>query len=298
MLAEGRGVMLWWAPFGGTGLTFLQLFVLAIVQGVTEFLPVSSKAHLLLVPALTGEDGHILVIDLAVNIGTLCAVIAYLWRDSWSIVYGLWRFIRTRRGNPGLVLLGLLILGSIPIFAAGYALQELVGTATLKGAEIVAWTTFVFGILLYVIDRMCLTVRRMEHLGAGSAIAIGVFQILALLPGTSRAGITMTAARLLGYERPDAARFSMLLAIPTIIASSVLLGVDLERLGNTQIGFAAILAAATAFIVALAAIAAMMSWLKEGNFTPFAVYRVLLGIFLLIWLYTGWFGGFMPPAPH
>ncbi|MGE5145619.1 MAG: undecaprenyl-diphosphate phosphatase [Candidatus Eiseniibacteriota bacterium] len=279
-------------------MTFLQLFVLAIVQGVTEFLPVSSNAHLLLVPALTGEDGHLLAIDLAVNVGTLLAVIAYLWRDSWSMVHGLYRFVRTRRGNPGLVLIGLLILGSIPIFAAGYGLREMTGSATFKGPEIVAWTTFGFGILLYVIDKMCLTVRRMEHLGAGSAIVIGFFQILALLPGTSRAGITMTAARLLGYERPDAARFSMLLAIPTIIASSVMLGVDLDRLGNTQIGFAAILAVVTAFIVAFVAIAAMMSWLKEGNFTPFAVYRVLLGLFLLIWLYTSWFSGFMPPSPH
>ena len=108
----------------------------------------------------------------------------------------------------------------------------------------------------------------------------------------------MTAARLIGYERPDAARFSMLLAIPTIVASSILLGVDLDRLGNTQIGFAAILAAGTAFIVALIAIAAMMSWLKHASFTPFAVYRILLGIFLLLWIYTGWFGSFMPPAPH
>ena len=138
----------------------------------------------------------------------------------------------------------------------------------------------------------------MEHLGAGSAVVIGLFQVLALLPGTSRAGITMTAARLLGYERPDAARFSMLLAIPTIVASGALLGVDLDRLGNTQIGYAAILAAFAAFIVALVAIAAMMSWLKNYDFTPFVIYRVLLGIFLLIWLYTSWFGGFMPPAPH
>ena len=298
MLAEPRTLMLWWAPFGGTGLTFFELIVLAIVQGITEVLPVSSQAHLLLVPALTGWNGPAPSIDVAVHVGTLCAVIAYLWRESWSMVVGLWRFARTRRGNPGIRLIGLLILGTIPVVVAGYLLMEATGGAGLRSIEVIAWTTLGFGLLLYAIDKTCLTVRRMEHLGAGSAIVIGLFQVLALLPGTSRAGITMTAARLLGYERPDAARFSMLLSIPTLIASGVLVGMDLYRAGNTGLGLAPILATVLAFVTALLAIAAMMSWLKHASFAPFAVYRVLVGIFLLVWLYTSWFGSFLPPAPH
>jgi undecaprenyl-diphosphatase len=271
--------------------------VLAVVQGITEFLPISSQAHLLLVPALAGWPDQGLTIDVAVHVGTLGAVIAYLWRESWAMLTGLWRLIRRRRGSPGLRLIGLLILGTIPVVGAGYLLKETTGGAGLRSLEIVAWATLVFGLLLYAVDKTCLTVRRMEHLGAGSVLIIGLFQVLALLPGTSRAGITMTAARLLGYERPDAARFSMLLSIPTIIASGVLLGMDLWHSGNSRLGLAAILAAALSFVTAFIAIAVMMSWLRRASFTPFVVYRVLLGIFLLIWVYTGWFGGFMPPAP-
>ena len=289
--------MLWLGPFGGTGLTFLQLFVLAIVQGVTEFLPVSSKPHLLLVPALVGGAGAGSAVGAAIHVGALAAVVAYLWRDSWAMLVGLWRFGRTRRGNPGIRLIGLLILGTIPVVVGAYALNRATAGTGLQSPQIIAWATLGFGVLLFAIDRTCLTVRRMEHLGAGSAIVIGLFQVLALLPGTSRAGITMTAGRLLGYERPDAARFSLLLSIPTIAAGAVLLGLDAQRAGELHFGLAVILAAIVAFIAALAAIAAMMSWLRHGSFTPFAIYRVLLGIFLLLWLYTGWFS-FLPAAPH
>src|SRR5690606_19718895 len=123
--------------------------------------------------------------------------------------------------------------------------------------EVVAWTTLVFGVLLLAVDKACLTVRRMEHLGAGSALIIGLLQVLALVPGAGRAAVTMTAARLLGYERPDAARFSILLSIPTIIASAALLGMDLQAAGTLRIGLAAVLAAILSFVAALAAIALM-----------------------------------------
>jgi undecaprenyl-diphosphatase len=278
-------------------LTFLQLIVLAIVQAVTAFLPVSSKPHLLLAPAVIGLAGAGSGVAAAIHLGALAAVLAYLWRDSWAMATGLWRFVRTRRGNPGLRLIGLLILGTLPVAAAAYALEELTDGARLQSPQIIAWATLGFAVLLFAIDRTCLTVRRMEHLGAGSAIAIGLFQVLALLPGTSRAGIAMTAGRLLGYERPDAARFSLLLSIPTMIGATVLLGLDAQRAGALQLSLSVVLAAIIAFVAALIGIAAMMSWLRHHSFTPFVLYRVLLGIFLLVWLYTGWFGGFMPPAP-
>jgi undecaprenyl-diphosphatase len=298
MLAERRALMLWWGPFGGTGLTFLQLIVLAIVQAVTAFLPVSSRPHLLLAPAVIGVAGAGSAVGVAIHVGALAAVVAYLWRDSWAMLTGLWRFARTRRGNPGIRLIGLLILGTLPIAVAAYVLHSSTYGTSLQGPQIVAWATLGFGVVLFAIDRTCLTVRRMEHLGAGSAIAIGLFQVLALLPGTSRAGIAMTAGRLLGYERPDAARFSLLLSIPALAGAAVLLGLDAQRAGELHLGLAVVLAALIAFVAALIAIAAMMSWLRNGSFTPFVVYRVLLGIFLLVWLYTGWFGSFMPPAPH
>jgi undecaprenyl-diphosphatase len=290
--------MLWWASFGGTGLTFLQLFALAIEEGVTTVLPISSQAHLLLVAAVTGAPAGNTAIDLAVHVGVLAAVVAYFWRDSWSMVTGLWRFARNRRSNPGIRLIGLLVLGTTPIAAAAYALKAATAGAGVGGTEVIAWATLGFGLLLYIIDRTCLTVSRMEHVGAGSVLVIGLFQVLALLPGASRAGVTMTAARLLGYERPDAARVSLLLSIPAILGSGALLCLDLHRSGETALGLAAVLAAVAGFVAAFIAIAAMMSWLRRSSFAPLAIYRVLLGAFLLIWLYTTWFGGFLPPAPH
>jgi undecaprenyl-diphosphatase len=278
-------------------LTFLQLIVLAIVQAVTAFLPVSSKPHLLLAPAVIGIAGAGAGVSAAIHLGALAAVAAYLWRDSWAMLAGLWRFARTRRSNPGIRLVGLLILGTLPVAAAAYALEAYTDGAALRSPQIIAWTTFGFAILLFAIDRTCLTVRRMDHLGAGSAITIGLFQVLALLPGTSRAGIAITAGRLLGYERPDAARFSLLLSIPTMIGATLLLGLDAQRAGALQLSLSVVLAAVVAFLAALIGIAAMMSWLRRHSFAPFVLYRVLLGIFLLVWLYTGWFAGFMPPAP-
>ena len=280
----------------GNGVTFLQLIVLAVVQGVTAFLPIGSEAHLLMVPPVTGWSGHGPSVDLAIHVGMLGAVIAYLWRESWAMVVGLWYLFRKRRGGPGVRLIGLMIVGTIPVFGAAYLLKMATGGTGLRSVEVVAWATLVVGILLYAVDKTCLTVRRMEHIGAGSALIIGLSQVLMLLPGAGRAGVTMTAARLIGYERPDAARFSMLLSIPVIVASGVLIGVDPQAAGTLRMGLAAILAAALSFLAALAAMAVMMSWLKRATFAPFAAYRVLLGIFLLIWIYTGWFGGFMPAA--
>jgi undecaprenyl-diphosphatase len=143
-----------------------------------------------------------------------------------------------------------------------------------------------FGVVLYVVDRSCLTVRRIEHMRWGGALAIGLAQVLALVPGTSRAGITMTAARALGYERTEAARFSMLLSIPVIAAAGVLEGFELWRAGDAELTLSVALAVAMAFGAALAAIGLLMRWLTRASFTPFVVYRVALGAALLWLAYT------------
>jgi undecaprenyl-diphosphatase len=127
-------------------------------------------------------------------------------------------------------------------------------------------------------------VRRIEHLGAGGAIFIGLAQVLAFIPGTSRSGITMTAARFLGFERPEAARFSLLLSIPAILGAGTLTGLDLYESGNVRLGFDAIAAAALSFLVAFLSIALMIRWLRRAGFTPFVFYRIFLGVALLIWV--------------
>ena len=197
--------------------------------------------------------------------------------------------IRGRR-SPASALLIYLLLATVPIvivgallLAGGYEDGDL---TWLRHLDVIGWTTLVFGLLLFLADRMGMTVRRIAHMTPVSALIIGCAQILALVPGTSRSGITMTAARMLGFEREDAARFAVLLGVPAILASAVPSGVALYNRGDATVGLDAALAALLAFTVAVAAIAAMMRWLQRASFTPFVVYRLLLGIAILVWVYT------------
>jgi len=283
-------------PVEGGLLPLLHIAVLAAVQGITEFLPISSSGHLILVPAVAGWPDQGVTIDIAVHVGTLGAVMAYLWRDIWEILLG-FRQLARKRLSPGMGLFGIIVVGTIPVVIAGYLLHETRGGPP-RSVEIIAWTTLGFGILLFVVDRLFMTVRRVEHMGAFHALVIGLFQVLALIPGTSRSGITMTAGRMLGYERAESARFSMLLSIPTIMGAGVLAGLDLYEAGDVALNRDAVLAAGLAFVFAFFAIAAMMSWLRRATFTPFVIYRVILGAALLCWIY-GVFDTvpWIPPPP-
>jgi len=276
----------WRLPgLGAPLVTVEQLIVLAIVQGITEFLPISSSGHLILVPYFTGEADQGLMIDVALHVGTLGAVMLYLWRDIVRMLVGLGRALRGR-GDPGGRLALQLVVATLPLVAAGYAASRYLGD-TLRSVEVIAWATLGFGILLWLVDRAGMTVRRIEHMSYAGALFIGCSQVLALIPGTSRSGITMTAARLLGFERSETARFSMLLSIPAIVASGTLQGIKLYQTGNAQLTVDAFIAAGLALAAALVAIAAMMGWLRRASFLPFVLYRIALGGGLLIWVYFG-----------
>lgn len=261
----------------------LQIVVLALVQGITEFLPISSSGHLALVPMLTSWPDQGLTIDVAVHVGTLLAVMLYFWRDVAAMLRGVGRAL-TFRGGPEVRLLWHLILATVPVITAALLFRDVI-ESSLRSLEVIAWATLGFGLLLGVADRVGLTVRRIEHMTTLDALVLGVFQALALIPGTSRSGITMTAARLLGYERPDAARFSMLMSIPTIAAAGLLLGLELYSLDDRTVTREALIAAGLALVSALAAMALLMAWLRRAGFLPFVVYRVLLGLGLLAIVY-------------
>ncbi len=274
---------------------FLHLVVLAAVQGLTEFLPISSTGHLRLVSLSTGWPDQGLMMDVAVHVGTLFAVMLYFWRDLSSMVMSLRNSLRRsttkRRIDEDFWLAVKLIIATFPVIAAGLAV-DLYLTTELRVLEVIAWSTLGFGVLLYIADQANMTVKRMDHISLWGALLIGLFQALALIPGTSRAGITMTAARLLGVERRDAARFSMLLSIPVIIGAGTLKGIELYRAEDAQLTSDAFTAAGLAFLFALLAIALLMQWLKRASFTPFVVYRVLLGAGLVYVAY--WMPGIMP----
>ncbi len=268
-------------------MSLLQIIVIALVQGITEFLPISSSAHLAVIPALAGWPDQGLAFDVAVHVGTLGAVLVYFRRDVGAMLGGLWSAASGRRRRPeGARMAGLLVVATVPVVIAGGAMHVLGVDESLRRVDVIGGTLIGFGILLFLVDRASMTVRRLEHLGTGGAVFIGLAQVLALIPGTSRAGITITLARLLGFERRDAARFSLLLSIPTILGAGILSGVDIYQTGDVELGLRAALAAALAFLAALATIAVMMAWLRRAGFTPFVVYRVIAGVALLIWWYS------------
>lgn len=277
-------------PEAGQGRPVLHIFILALVQGITEFLPISSSAHIDISFALFDwagwqvaeqTQGERLTINVAVHVGTLAAVCLYYWRDLLQILLGTFKLL-SGEVTPGGRLLGYLFVGSLPLVVIGFLFHDLF--ERLHSVEVIAWTSIGFGVLLYVFDRIGLTVRRLEHLKLADALIVGLAQVLAFIPGTSRSGITMTAARFLGFERAEAARFSLLLSIPAILGAGLLEGFDLWQTGDVALGTNAIVAAAVSFPVALAAIALMVRWLRNASFTPFVVYRVVLGIALLYWI--------------
>ena len=268
-------------------MSILHIVVITFIQGVTEFLPISSSGHLVLVPIFTGWPDQGQIIDVAVHVGTLAAVVLYFWRDVFAMLRGI-VFVMRGRKDPYAKLAGLIVLATIPVFVVGYVLNHH-GVDGLRSLNVVAWTTLGFGIVLWLSDKVGMTLRRVEHMGVSDAIIIGFAQILALIPGTSRSGVTMSAARVLGMERGDAARFSMLLSIPTIIGAGTLSAIDLYRTGDLQLTHDAIFVVIFSLVVALVAISFLMTWLKRASFTPFAIYRIILGSGLL-WLSYGHFG--------
>lgn len=265
-------------------MTVLQIVVLAILQGLTEFLPISSSGHLILVPVLTGWPDQGLVVDVAVHVGSLGAVLLYFWRDIRTMLLGALGALRGRN-DPGLRLALHLIIGTIPALIIGFLISKYLGD-TLRRIEVIAWSLPIFGLVLWIADRAGLCVRQIGHMTGSHALVIGIAQTLAFVPGTSRSGITIVAARLLGYERADAARFSFLLSIPAIAAAGIWEGRRLfepEHAG--QIADAA-LGAGIASVAAFIAIATLMAWLRHASFLPFVIYRLLLGAGLLAWVYV------------
>ncbi|MDX1541920.1 MAG: undecaprenyl-diphosphate phosphatase [Geminicoccaceae bacterium] len=263
-------------------MTDLQIAVLALIQGITEFLPISSSAHLVLVPALTGWPDQGLMIDIAVHVGSLGAVLLYFRDDVGLTVRGALEAATGERRTFGARLAVLIGLATIPVVVAGLALKTVTDDG-LRSVALIGAASLFFGILLHVVDRMAPRRRNLVEMTRADAVTVGLAQALALIPGTSRAGITITAARALGYERAEAARFSMLLAIPTVLGAGTLLVIDLIELNQAGVGRDAVLAAVLAFAAAYGSIVFLMRWLKFAGFLPFVIYRCTLGAVLLIW---------------
>lgn len=260
-----------------------HLTILALIQGLTEFLPISSSGHLIIFPKLLDWQDQGITIDVAVHAGSLLAVLIFLWRDIGRILLELGQLARPGRPSAP-PLLHLLLVASVPVLVVGFLVSTVMQDLT-RNIEVIGWATLLFGILLGFSDRMGMTLNRFQHMRYFDALLIGLAQILALIPGASRAGVTITAARFLGYERASAARFSLLLAIPAILGASVLKGLDIFLSNNVNLGIDFLIAAGISFCAALASISIMMKWLNRAGFMPFVVYRIIVGALLLAWVY-------------
>lgn len=264
-------------------MTLWHLILLALIQGLTEFLPVSSSGHLVLLPNLMGLADQGQLLDVAVHVGTLAAVILYFWSDVRMGLVGVPRMLRGRIDTAGAKLAFLLMIATIPVVIVGLALHLTGLDDAMRSIAVIGWAMLIFGIVLYWADQRGSQIRQAENWNTRDAIILGLWQAVALIPGTSRSGITITGARMLGYDRHSAARIAMLMSIPTIAASGVLLGADALVNADMAALRDGAIAAGFAFLAALLALSLMMRLLRSVSFTPYVIYRVALGC-VLLWI--------------
>ncbi len=257
-----------------------QLVVLAIVQGLSEFLPISSSAHLILVPLLLEWPDQGLAFDVAVHVGSLLAVLGYFRVEVMSMLQAWSQSLLGGESSANSRLAWWVILGTLPAVAVGYLAKDIIETQ-LRSPWVIAITTIVFGLLLWVADRARKHQKSEYQLTLGNVLTIGFFQALALIPGTSRSGITITAGLLLGMTRSAAARFSFLLSMPLIFASGLLQTLDLLQEPVAVDWLALLLAVLLSALSAGLCIHFFLRLIDRVGMLPFVVYRLLLGGLLI-----------------
>ena len=263
-------------------LSFPQASLLAVVQGLTEFLPISSSAHLILASEVMGWPDQGIAFDVAVHVGTLLAVVVYFRREIRDLFLAWLSSLVSRRLDSDSKLAWLLILASVPAGVTGFLGQDVIA-ANFRSTAVIAGTTLLFAALLWVADKLGKHTRPLSQISWQQALYIGLGQCFALIPGTSRSGITMTVALLCGLQREAAARFSFLLAIPIIAASGLLQayslrGANAEDINLLQLSAAVVLAA----VVAMLCIHYFLRLIERVGFMPFIAYRIILGIALVL----------------
>lgn len=268
-------------------MSLIEAVVLGVLQGLTEFLPISSSGHLRVAPALLGWDDPGAAFTAVVQLGTMAAVLLYFWADLWRIATSWVRSLAHRplRGEPDARLGWYLIVATIPIAAFGLAFSDQIESGA-RDLRAVASALIVFGLLLEVADRRGVKAKSLAKVNHRDGVVIGLAQSLALIPGVSRSGATITAGLLAGYRRPDAARFSFLLSIPAVVLSGLFQLRDVAGGEGAGLG-ATVLAAAAAFVVGYASIAWLLRWLTTHSTSIFVVYRLALGALLWVFLALG-----------
>jgi len=265
----------------------IQAIVLGIVQGLTEFLPISSSAHLRIVPALFGWDDPGASFTAVIQLGTMAAVILYFWSDLWRITTTWLASLRnpTRRRDPDARMGWYLIIATIPIALLGFAFKDQIKTGA-RNLWLIAATLIIMGLVLGLAESVAKRRKTVDDLNTRDGIAVGLAQSMALVPGVSRSGATISAGLFLGYQREDAARFSFLLSIPAVVLSGLFslkdVGAKAEAGAAVSPGLGpTLIATIISFVVGYAAIAWLLRYLVNHTTWVFVIYRVALGLLLI-----------------
>ena len=257
------------------------IIILSLIQGITEFLPISSSAHLIIIPEFFLNLESSRGFDVSLHFGSLLAVIYYLKKDLIKIISDTIYF---KKDNKGFIILKNLIISTIPVVIVGF-LVHINDLDIIRGLEVIGWTTLLFGILLGIADRNLKVIKYFKSLNLKDALVIGVAQTLAIIPGTSRSGIVITAGLYMGFSRFDASKYSLLLSIPVIIAATTLESINLFIEKGFFFNNEMIMGIILSFCAALVTIRLFMNWINKASLKIFVIYRIILGILILIYAY-------------
>jgi len=255
-----------------TMLSSIEILILSAIQGVSEFLPISSVAHLLLISKYYVFVNQNLLIDICLHLGSLLAIVIYFRND-------LFNFIKNKN------FLIKICIATIPIIPVGFILYQTGIINQLRNLEVIGWAGLIFGIFLYIADKKKIKRKLNEDFSNLSAILIGIFQVLALIPGVSRSGITITSGRMLGFNRFDSAKISFFLSIPTLFAASVLGVYNIYKEGSSELNFLAIIAVIFSFVFSYLTISIFLNFVKKFTLNIFVIYRIILSLIILSFVY-------------
>jgi undecaprenyl-diphosphatase len=249
-------------------LSSVEILILSIIQGITEFIPVSSAAHLVLISKHYAFVNQNLLIDICLHLGSLIAITLYFRKD-------LFHFVKNKN------FLLKIIVGTIPIIPVGYILYKTDVINHIRNLETIGWMSLIFGIFLYVSDKSKVNKTIDKNFTFKSALFIGLFQVLALIPGVSRSGITISSGRILGFDRFNAAKISFLLSIPTLAAASLLGIYNIQKEGSAELNFLAVIAVIFSFIFSYITISLFLIFIRKFSLNIFIIYRIVLSLFIL-----------------
>jgi len=250
---------------------FIEILILSAIQGISEFLPISSSAHLILVSSFYNFSSSSLFIDIGLHLGSLFAIIYYFKKDLLNL-----------RNNQKLLIL--ILFGSIPLIIFGYIIYSTEIINLLRNIEVIAWTTLFFGLVLFLSDKRDINQNISADLNIKAILFIGLFQILALIPGVSRAGITLTAARFLRFNRVDSSKIAFLLSIPALAGASFL-GLKDAVQQSIELNYLLLIAITFSFVFSFVTVKYFIKYVSNFSLTVFVIYRILVGLVLLLVIY-------------